>query len=158
MELSRKSQKRQRKEVTQATLICYNFKGQVVRTVTVYHCDNHSQPELVFIFHPTRCGKLKGQVLQTRPANIWERRLGCMACRLRRTEPFLWDLGKEYKWSWKAVERSFASWAARNKASLSALSDGDVGLDIPKTVTDYSLLTPAQLPSHIERPLSDDEP
>jgi hypothetical protein len=144
-----------RKSATQVTLICYNFKGQVVRKIMVYHCDNHSQPELVFVFHPTRSGKLKGQVLQTRPANVWEERLGCMACRLRQTEPFLWDLGKEYKWSWKAVEQSFASWAARNKITLSTLNGGV--LDIPKMVTDYSHLTPAQLPSHVERPLSDDE-
>jgi hypothetical protein len=144
-----------RKNATQVTLICYSLEERVVKTISVYHCDDHSQHELIFIFHPERNGKLKGYVLQTRPANVWEGRLGCMACHRIHQEPFLLDLGKEHKWSWKAVERSYAAWAARNKITPT-LSD-DNGLGIPETAKDYSHLTPAQLPRHIERPLPDDD-
>jgi hypothetical protein len=98
----------QRKNATQVTLICYSLKERVVKMIRVYHCDDHSQHELIFVFHPERNGKLKGYVLQTRPANVWEGQLGCMACHRRQLEPFLWDLGREHRWSWKAVERSYA--------------------------------------------------
>jgi hypothetical protein len=150
----RSREERRRRNATQVTLIGYNLNGRVVKTVTVYHCDYHSPSELVFIFHPERNGIIKGGVLQTRPVNAWEGRLGCMACHRIQQEPFLSDLGRVHRWSWKAVERSYKSWAAKNKASLNTLSDDDVGF--PETVTDYSHLTPAQLPSHIERPLPDD--
>jgi hypothetical protein len=156
MKVVERSLKRECKNVTQATLICYYFKERAVKTVTVYHCDDHSQHELIFVFHPERCGRLKGHVIQTRPANIWEGRLGCMACHRRQLEPFLWDLGREHRWSWNAVERSYAVWAAKNKVNPTASCDDD-GLGIPETVKDFSHLTPAQLPSHIERPLPDDE-
>jgi hypothetical protein len=151
-----RNQKRERKNATQATLICYYFKERAVKTVTVYHCDDHSQHELIFVYHPERNGRLKGRVIQTRPTNAWEGRLGCMACHRRQLEPFLWDLGREHRWSWSAVERSYAVWAAKNKVNPTASSD-DNGLDIPETIKDFSLLTPAQLPSHIERPLTDDD-
>jgi hypothetical protein len=156
MKAVERSQKRGCKNVTQATLICYYFKERAVKTVTVYHCDDHSQHELIFVFHPERNGRLKGHVIQTRPASAWEGRLGCMACHRRQLEPFLWDLGREHRWSWNAVERSYAVWAAKNKVNPITSSEDD-GLGIPETIKDFSLLTPAQLPSHIERPLTDDD-
>jgi hypothetical protein len=155
MKVAERSQTGHRKNATQATLICYYFKERAVKTVTVYHCDDHSQHELIFVFHPERNGKLKGYVTQTRPANVWEGRLGCMACHRRQLEPFLWDLGREHRWSWNSVERSYAVWAAKNKVTPT-LSDDD-GLGIPETVKDFSHLTPAQLPRHLERPLPDDD-
>jgi hypothetical protein len=156
MKVVERSQKQACKNATQVTLICYTYKERVVKTVMVYHCDDHSQNELIFVFHPERSRRLKGYVLQTRPANVWEGRLGCMACHRRQLEPFLWDLGWEHRWSWGTVERSYAAWVAKNKVNPTASSDDDE-LDNLKMVKDFSHLTPAQLPHHLERPLPDDE-
>lgn len=153
----RKALRAQRQNAMQVTIIGYAHDGQVVEHIGVFHCDNHTEPELIFVFHPERSGHLKGEILQTRPANVWERQLGCMACRRRQRAPFLWTLGAEFGWDWDAVERDFAVWAAKYGITPTTLIDDDGG-GYPESGHDFSYLTPAQLPRHIERPLTDDEP
>jgi len=153
----RKALKTQRQNVTQVTIIGYAHDGQVVEHIKVYHCDNHTEPELIFVFHPERSGRLKGEVAQSRPANVWEQRLGCMACCRLRRQPFLRELGLEFGWDWGTVERDFAVWAAKHGITPTAIMD-DADWGYFDEGQDWSYLTPAQLPRHIERPLTDDNP
>lgn len=151
------AQKARCHSATYVSLIEYARDGLGVERITVYHCENHTEPELIFVFDPERNGQLKGEVVQSRPASVWERRLGCMACHRLQREPFLESLGEEFRWDWGAVERDFAVWAVKHGITPTTLMDnGDGGY--PESGLDWSYLTPAQLPRHIERPLTDDEP
>jgi hypothetical protein len=127
----RKALKSQRQNAMQVTIIGYAHDGQVMEHIKVYHCDNHTEPELIFVFHPERSGHLRGEILQTRPANVWEQQLGCMACRRRQRAPFLWTLGREHRWSGSgSVERDLRCLGCKVQNNPTTLIDDD-GLGYP---------------------------